>query len=222
MRPPSPWLAPQGQNHQAAPPRGRRGAASGYQGTPPSPPPPSPWANGGRPERQRPRNRPGGPLQPGGGHRGRSKRGRAPGAPGGPPALPTADRQRTGGTQEGANEAAHSEAGLGRAGERTGARRSLPPPPATLTGTRPAPTAARQPRLHCTERVYPRGARRRRTVTGTGATGHPTGKGAGEQRRGPPSPPSPPRSPPACGPRGRRPSAPPGPEGTSPLPRKGP
>ena len=33
-------------------------------------------------------------------------------------------------------------------------------------------------------------------MTGTGATGHPTGHWGGEQRRGPPSPPSPPRSPP--------------------------
>ena len=72
------------------------------------------------------------------------------------PALPATDRQRNGGTQGGTNEAAHSEAGLGKAGARTRAKRSLPPllpPPATLThwrptGPRPTPTAARQPRLH--------------------------------------------------------------------------
>ena len=73
------------------------------------------------------------------------------------PALPATDRQRNGSTQERVNGAAHSEAGLGKAGARTRARRSLPPlpppPPATLTHWRPTgprltPTAARQPRLH--------------------------------------------------------------------------
>ena len=67
MRPPSRGLAPQGQNHQAAPPqpsgRGVRGL-----GDPPSPAPPRPslWADRGPPERRQPRTPPGGPLHPGG------------------------------------------------------------------------------------------------------------------------------------------------------------
>ena len=77
------------------------------------------------------------------------------------PALPAADQQQNGGTQECANEAAHSGASLGKAGEQTGAGRPFPTPsPATLThrqptGPRSAPTAAWQPRLH----VYTRGGR---------------------------------------------------------------
>ena len=43
-------------------------------------------------------------------------------------ALPAADRRRTGGAQDGANGAAPSEVGLGKAGARTRAR-GFPPPP---------------------------------------------------------------------------------------------
>ena len=72
------------------------------------------------------------------------------------PALPAADRRRTGGAQDGANRAAPSGAGLGKAGARTRAGGFPPPPsppPAALThwrptGPRPMPTAARQPPGH--------------------------------------------------------------------------
>ena len=66
---------PPGPEATRPPPRGRRGAAPGGRGgtggepphhspPPSSPPPPSPWAAGGRPERQRPRIPPGGAAAP--------------------------------------------------------------------------------------------------------------------------------------------------------------
>ena len=135
------------------------------------------------------------------------------------PALPATDRQRNGGTQEGANGAAHSEAGLGKAGARTRARSSPPPrhtdPPAA---DRAAPDAHGRPATP-TAQAYPKGARRRQRMTGAGATGHPTGQGGGEHRTSPPSPP--PRSPPGLRAAGAPALRPPGAEGTSPLPQKG-
>ena len=199
MRPPSRRLAPQGQNHQAAP-RGRRGAASGEQGTPPPSPPQFIGGRGPAGETAAP-HPPRGAVAPGGGTPqqrqarpcARRPRWTARTLPHYP--LPTGDRMEA--PKKGANEAAHSEAGLGQAAERTGARRSPPPPRHSdpLAADRAAPGA--HGRLTTpTARVYPRGARRRRRVTGTGARSHPTGQGGGEQRRGPFSPPSPPRSPP--------------------------
>ena len=101
----------------------------------------------------------------------------------------------------------------------------IPPPPSRHTdpaaADRAAPGAHGRPSTP-TARVYPRGARQRQRVTGTGARGHPTGQVGGEQRRGPPSPQSPPRSPPGlwaagapalCPPRGPG-DVPPPPEGT--------
>ena len=229
MRPPSQRLAPQGQNHQAAPQRPLGGGIRG-PGDPALSPPPSPWADGGWPERRRPRTPPGGPLHPGGG--GGTTAAASAAARQAPPvdglltpALPAADRQQNGGTQECANEAAHSGAGLGKAGEPNRARTPLPPPPRHTdppAADRAAPGAHGRPATP-TACVYPRGARRRQKVTGTGATGHPTGQGErGSAARPPLLPPLPPASPPACGPRGRRPSAPPGAKGTTPLPQKGP
>ena len=120
-----------------AEPPGHPPAAVGerHQGTwaPPSPPPPlGPRADRGRPERQRPRAPPEGRLHPGGVDIAAAASAAARQAP--PvdrlhtPALPATERQRNGGTQEGAYVAAHSEGGLGKAGARTRARRSLPPP----------------------------------------------------------------------------------------------
>ena len=177
---------PQGQNLQA-PPRGRRGAAPGDQRASPSPSPPSgPRADGGRPERQRPRTPPGRPLRAGGG-------GGAPRPRQAPrvnrlhaPAPPATDRRRTGGAQDGANGAAPSEAGLGKAGARTRARRPLPPSPPPrrtdpLAADRAAPDAHGRPETP-TARVYPRGARRRQRM----ADRHPTGRGGGGWRSPPP------------------------------------
>ena len=70
------------------------------------------------------------------------------------PALPAANRRRTSGAQDGANGAAPSEAGLGKAGAQTRAGGFPPlPPPAALphwrpTGPRPTPAAALQPPRH--------------------------------------------------------------------------
>ena len=150
MRPPSRRLAPRGGNRQAAPPRPSGGGARGPEGPPlPAPPPSGPRADGGGPERERPRTPPGEAAAPGGG--------RAPRPRQAPPlnrphasALPVTDRQRTGGAQDGANGAAPAEDGLAKAGARTKARRSLlpspppPPPPHRPIGRRPDRT--RRPR----------------------------------------------------------------------------
>ena len=146
------------------PPCGRRGAASGDQGTPPSPPSPSPWADGGRPERRWPRTPLGGALHPGGGHHSRGKCSRAPSAPGRPPAhsritrCRPATERRDPGMRTNRPTLVPARATRGSALGRGDL--SPPPPPATLThqrptGPRPAPTAARQPRLH----VYTPGGR---------------------------------------------------------------
>ena len=225
MRPPSRRLAP-GAGTARPPPLGRQGAAPGDQRAPPTPPPPSPSgprADGGRPKRRRPRTPP---------RRGRCTRGegalRSRQAP--PvnrrhaPALPAADRWRTGGAQDGANGAAPSEAGLGKAGARTRAG-GFPPPPSPppprrtdpLAADRAAPDARGRPATP-TARVYPGGARRRQRMAGR----RPTGRGGGGRRSGPPTPP-PPRSPPPQleghrsdppPPRSRG-DAPPPPEGTA-------
>ena len=135
------------------------------------------------------------------------------------PTLPAADRPQNSGAQDGANGAAHSEAGSGKSG---GANRGeeitspLPPPRRTdpLAADRAAPDAHGRPATP-TARAYPRGGRRRQRMTRR----HPTGQGGGERRSGPPFPP-PPASPLACGPQERRPSAPPEPSGRPPSPRR--
>ena len=149
---------PRGRNHQATPPRPSGGGVRGPKGPPLSPPPPQAQ------ERTEADQRDSGPAPPRGGRCTRGGGG-APRPRQAPPvnrlhtpALPATGRRRTGGAQDGANGAARSEAGLGKAGARTRARRSLPPslhppPPAALThwrptGPRPTPAAARQPPQH--------------------------------------------------------------------------
>ena len=123
MQHPSRRLAP-GAGTARPPPLGRQGAAPGDQRAPPHSPPPSPSgprADEGRPKRRRPRTPPEEAAAPGvRGHRGRGKR---------PHALPAAGGWRTGGTQDGANGAAPSEAGPGKMGARTRAGGSPPPLP---------------------------------------------------------------------------------------------
>ena len=137
------------------------------------------------------------------------------------PALPATDRRRTSGTQDGANGAAPSEAGLGKAGARTRARRSLPspPPPAALTHWRPTgprltPTAARQPPQH----EYTPGGR-------AGDKGWQAdtrrGGGAGGGGSAPPPPPHP-APPPGLRAAGAPTPHRPGAKGTPPLPQKRP
>ena len=141
-----------------------------------------------------------------------------PSAPNRPhaPAWPATDRPWNGGAQDGVNRAAHSEAGLEKAGARTRARISPPPPPPrrtdALAAGRGAPDAHGSPTTP-TARVYPGGARRRQRMAGR----HLTGQGGGERRSGPPSPPPP--LPPR--PAGRRSADPPPPRarGTPPLPQ---
>ena len=119
-----------------------RGAASGDLCPPPSPPLPAQ-------EQTRAGRRDSGPAPPRGG---RSTRGG--GTPRPRQARPRAKRPRwTARTIPHYPLPPNSEAGLGKAGARTRARRSLPPPPAALThwqptGPRLAPTAARQPPQH--------------------------------------------------------------------------
>ena len=159
MRPPSRRLAPQDRNHQAAPWRPSGGGVTGPGGDcgeppPPTPPPPlfpPPQAHG-RPEAGR---RDGGPAPPRGGHC--TKKGETTAAASAAarqvppvdrpltPALPAADRQRNGGTQECTSEAAHCGASLGKARERTVARRPLPPPPPPRRPTGGRPGRARRP-----------------------------------------------------------------------------
>ena len=133
MRPPSRRLAP-GAGTARPPPRGRRGAVRGDGRPPPSPPPLPLRPKSGR----RQAEETAAPHPP---RRGRCTR--AEGAPRprqAPPvncpharALPAAGPLRTGGAQDGANGAAPSEAGLGKAGARTRSGgslpHSLPPPP---------------------------------------------------------------------------------------------
>ena len=121
MRPPSRRLTP-GAGTAWPPPLARQGAAPGDQRAPPTPPS----------LLLRPKSRRGqteGTAAPQPRRRGRCTRGEgAPGPRQAPPldrphapALPAADRRRTGGAQDGANGAAPSESGLGKAGARTSA-----------------------------------------------------------------------------------------------------
>ena len=186
-------------------PRPSGGGARGPEG-PPHPPPPSlsgPRADGGRPKKRRPRTPPEEAAAPGmRGHHGRCRR---------PHALPAAGQRRTGGTQDGANGAALSEAGPGRTGARTRAGGFPPPPPPPprrtdpLAADRTAPDARGRPATF-TARVYPGGARRRQRMAGR----RPTGRGGG-----PPTTPPPPAWEPQ-----ERPSAPPVPRGRPPSPRR--
>ena len=169
---------------------------------------------------------PGGPLHPGRGQHSRGKRSRAPSAPGRPPAQSRITRCRPA-TERQSRKAQTRWPTLvpawGRRGSGPGGGGLSPPPPCHTDppATDRAALGAHDRTATPTARVYPRGVRWRRRVTGTGATGHFTGQGGGEQRRGPPYPL--PSTPPwACGPRGRQPSALLGAEGTSALPQKGP
>ena len=205
MQPPSRWLAP-GAGTAMPPPLGRQGAAPGDQRTPPAPPPPrsAPRADGGRLKTRRPRIPPEEAAAPGvGGHHGRGRR---------PHALPAAGRRQTGGAQDGANEAARSEAGPGKTGAPTRAGGFAPPPPPPrrtdpLAADRTAPNVGGRPATP-TAQVYPRAARRRPQMAGR----RPTGRGGG---------PSPPPPPPSLGATGAA-LRPPGAEGAPPLPQKGP
>ena len=219
MRPPSRRLAP-GAGTARPPPLGRQGAAPGDQRAPPTPPPLPLRPKSGR----RQTKETAAPHPP---RRGRCTRGEgAPRPRQAPPvnrphapALPAADRRRTGGAQDGANGATPSEAGLGKAGARTRAGR-FPPPPSPhrrtdpLAADRAAPDAHGRPATP-TARVYPRGARRRQRITGQ----RPTGRGGGGRRSSPPTPPRSPaqleghRSDPLPPP--NRGDAPPPPEGTA-------
>ena len=156
MRPPSPWLALPGPEPPGRPPAAVGGRRQGTRGTPPLPPP-STWADGGRPERRRPRTPPGGPLHPGRGHHSRGKRSRAPSAPSRPPAHSRIARCRPATERQYPAMRKRSGRHWCQPGESGGADRtedtSSPLPPATLTHPRPtgprwAPTTARQPRLH--------------------------------------------------------------------------
>ena len=200
MRPPSRLLAPQGQNHQAAPPRPSRGCVTG-PGDPPSSPPRQPMG------RRRPAGETAAPHPPRG----------AAAAGGGTPQLrqaqPRAKRPRwtartfphywlpTGNGTAAPRNAQTKRPTLVPAWERqeSGPGRGDPPPPlATLTnrrptGPRPAPTAARQPRLHM---YTPGGAPE---TKGDRDAGHGPSHGAGgwgAAARPPLPPPSAPRSPP--------------------------
>ena len=142
--PPGSAAGPPGPEPPCRPPAAVGGRRQGTR-PPPSPPPlppplPSPWADGGRPERRSPCTPRGGRCTRGGDTTAAASAAARQAPPVDrplTPALPAADRQRNGGTQECANEAAQSGASLEEAGERTGARRPLPPPPATLTLRRP-------------------------------------------------------------------------------------
>ena len=217
MRPPRPTAGPRGGDRQAAPPRPSGGGAWGPEG-PAHSPPPLPL----RPKSGRRQTKETAAPQP-------PRRGRCTRAEGAPrprqappvnrphaPALPAADRQRTGGAQDGANGAAPSEAGLGKAGgANQGGGVPPPPPPAALTHWRPTgPRPTRGRPATPTARVYPGGARRRQQMAGR----CPTGRGGRGRRSGPSPPPLPPPTMRATGATLR----PPGAEGRPPLPQQGP
>ena len=193
MRPPSRRLAP-GAGTARPPPLGRQRAAPGDQRARPTPLPLPLRPKSGRRQTQETAA----PQPP---RRGRCTRGEGlprprqappvnrPHAP----APPAADRQQTGGAQDGANGAAPSEAGLGKAGARTraGGLPPLPPPPAALTHWRPTgPRLSPRPPGNPHGTSIPRKARRRHRMAGR----RPMGRGGGGRRSGPPSPPF--RSPP--------------------------
>ena len=127
MRPPSRQLAP-GAGTARPPPLSRQGAAPGDQRPPPTSPSLPLRPKSGR----RQTEETAAPHPP---RRGCCTRGEgAPRPRQAPPvnrrhapALPAADRRRTGGTQDGANGAAPSEAGLGKTGARTRVG-GFPPP----------------------------------------------------------------------------------------------
>ena len=158
MRPPSRRLAPQGQNHLAAGPRPSEGGVSR-----PGDPPPQP-KRGRRPARETAApHPPGGALHPGGGHRSCSKRSRARKRPQWTarthPQYPLPTDNGTAAPRKAQTKRPTLRPAWGRQGRGPG-RGDLSPPPATLarwrpTGPCPAPTAARQPRLH----VYTPGGR---------------------------------------------------------------
>ena len=199
------------------------------QPPPPSAPPPGSRADGGRPERQRPRTPRGGRCTQGGG--GAPRLGQAqPRAkrPGGPPAYSRITRYRP--TTERRHPGRRKRSGRlrGRPGEGGGADQGeeITPPPLSpprhtdpLAADRAALDAHGRPATP-TARVYPRGARRKQKMTGAGGTGHPMGQGGGEQQSRPSSPPSP-RSPPGLQAAGAPALRPPRAEGTCPLPQKG-
>ena len=131
------------------------------------------------------------------------------------PALPAANRRRTGGAQDGATERPLQRPAWGRQGREPGRRGSppLPPPPAALTHRlptepRPTPAAARQPPRH----EYTPG--RRAGDDGWQADARRGGGAGGGRAAGPTPPPLPPASLRATGstlrppldPRGRPPS----------------
>ena len=195
MPPPSRRLAP-GAGTARPPHLGRQGAGPGDQRAPPTPPPLPLRPTSG----QRQTEETAAPHPP---RRSRcTRRERAPRPRQAPPlnhlhapALPAADRRRTGGAQDGANRAAPSEAGLVKGGARTraGGFPPLPPPPRRtdpLAADRAAPDAHGRPATP-TARVYPGGARQRQRRAGR----RPTGRGGGGRRSGPPSPPPPPAPP---------------------------
>ena len=95
------------------------------------------------------------------GHHGRGKR---------PHALPAAGRRQTGGAQDGANDAAPSEAGLGRTGARTRAGGFPPPPRRTdpFAADWTAPDARGRPGRHAGDNRWQADARQ-----GEGAGGRP-------------------------------------------------
>ena len=196
MRPPKPTAGPRGRDRQATPPRPSGGGARGPEGPPHSPPLPLRPKSGRRQTEET-----AAPHPP---RRGRYTRGeRAPRPRQAPPvnrlhapALPAADRPRTAGVQDGANGAAPSGAGLGKAG--AGTRDGVfPPPPSPprrtdpLAADRAAPDARGRPATP-TARVYPGVACQRQRMAGQRPTGRGGGRGAAEW---PPHPP-PPRSPP--------------------------
>ena len=125
MRPPSRRLAP-GAGTAMPPPLGRQGAAPGDQRAPPTPPPLPLRPKSGRRqiEETAAPHPPEEAAAPG--VRGHHCPGRRPHA------LSAASQRRTGGTQDGANGAAPSEAGPGKTGARTrvgGFPPPSPPPP---------------------------------------------------------------------------------------------
>ena len=182
-----------GQNHQAGPLRLSGGRRQGTRRHPP-PPPPSPRADGGRPERQRPRTPQGAALHPGGG------------TPQPLQAQPPAKRLRwaarthphypppTDNGTAAPRKAQTKQATLKPAGNRQGrgpGRGDLPPPP---RHTDPLAADWAVPGAHGrqatpTARVYPGRAGRRQRMTGTGATGHPTRQGGRGAAAQPPLPP---------------------------------
>ena len=184
------------------PPPVVRRRRQGTRGPPPHPPPShsGPRADGGGPKKQRPHTPPEEAAAPGvRGHHGRGRH---------PHALPAAGRQRTGDAQDGANEAALSEAGPGKTGARTRAG-GLPPPPPRRTD----PSAA--------DRTAPDARGRPATPTARhGGNGRQADARRGGGAGGRPPRPPPPAPPPARGPQ-ERPPAPPEARGTPPS-QKGP